>query len=347
MRIDMSDYKEITQKQIEEIQQRLALQEKTTQVLLKSNQQLISWIDDILKENQHYKENCIFECTDPRGINENVEYWFPNVASISKTLKGIIENKKSIARFGDGEFATIYGRVRHKFQTKPDAELAKRLREVLQSKEKKLMIAIADNYGNLDCYTEQAQREIRCYMTRQVRQEHLALLEKTRIYYNAYVTRPYIMYRDLESNAPEQRFNELRKIWNCRDCVFVEGQYTALGVGNNLFDNARSIHRIIGPAENAYEKYDEIRDYCLEQPKDKLFLLALGPTATVLAYDLCRSGYQAIDIGHIDLEYEWFLKGEGHRTVVAGKYNNELADGNYPEKIEDKMYREQILKVFV
>lgn len=47
MRIDMSDYKEITQKQIEEIQQRLALQEKTTQVLLKSNQQLISWIDDI------------------------------------------------------------------------------------------------------------------------------------------------------------------------------------------------------------------------------------------------------------------------------------------------------------
>ena len=51
----MSDYKEITQKQIEEIQQRLALQEKTTQVLLKSNQQLISWIDDILKENQHYK----------------------------------------------------------------------------------------------------------------------------------------------------------------------------------------------------------------------------------------------------------------------------------------------------
>ena len=84
----MSDYKEITQKQIEEIQQRLALQEKTTQVLLKSNQQLISWIDDILKENQHYKENCIFECTDPRGINENVEYWFPNVASISKTLKG-------------------------------------------------------------------------------------------------------------------------------------------------------------------------------------------------------------------------------------------------------------------
>ena len=55
-------------------------------------------------------------------ISNNVEYWFPNVASISKTLKGIIENKKSIARFGDGEFATIYGRVRHKFQTKPDAD---------------------------------------------------------------------------------------------------------------------------------------------------------------------------------------------------------------------------------
>lgn len=30
------------------------------------------------------------------------------------------------------------------------------------------------------------------------------------------------------------------------------------------------------------------------------------------------------------------FKGEGHRTVVAGKYNNELADGNYPEKLKIK-----------
>ena len=41
-------------------------------------------------------------------------------------------------------------------------------------------------------------------------------------------------------------------------------------------------------------------------PKDKLFILALGPMATVLAYDLARLGYRALDLGHIDIEYEWF-----------------------------------------
>ena len=40
---------------------------------------------------------------------------------------------------------------------------------------------------------------------------------------------------------------------------------------------------------------------------DSIILIALGPTATVLAYDLSKRGYQAIDVGHIDIEYEWFL----------------------------------------
>jgi hypothetical protein len=39
--------------------------------------------------------------------------------------------------------------------------------------------------------------------------------------------------------------------------------------------------------------------------KNILILISLGPTATVLAYDLAKLGYWAIDIGHIDNEYEW------------------------------------------
>lgn len=92
-----------------------------------------------------------------------------------------------------------------------------------------------------------------------------------------------------------------------------------------MFSGAESIQRIIGPAENAFHAYDKILECCKDQAKDKLFLLALYPTATVLAYDLCKMGYQAVDIGHIDLEYEWFLKGQGCRTEIVGKYNNELA----------------------
>ena len=47
-----------------------------------------------------------------------------------------------------------------------------------------------------------------------------------------------------------------------------------------------------------------------------------------IAYDLAKEGYWAIDIGHLDLEYEWFLKGEGY-SYIPHKYNNEvLGDSN-------------------
>ena len=179
-----------------------------------------------------------------------------------------------------------------------------------------------------------------------VRKEHLQILDAKKVYYDAYVTRPYVMYADNQTDAPAKRFENLKRIWDKRDCIFVEGRYTGLGVGNDLFDNAASVKRIVGPAENAFSKYDQILDCCLKQPKDSLFLLALGPAATVLAYDLCQAGYQAVDIGHIDLEYEWFLKGEGRRTMIVGKYNNEMEGGDRPDDIADVGYKEQVIEEY-
>ena len=50
-------------------------------------------------------------------------------------------------------------------------------------------------------------------------------------------------------------------------------------------------------------------DACLQyDDKDSLFALALGPTATVLAYDLSLQGYQALDLGHIVKSYDLYCK---------------------------------------
>ena len=135
--------------QMNELCERLRLQEQTTQVLLKSNKQIIDWVDDIVKDQEHFRENYFFEISDPRLKEEVTEYWYPDIASVEETLNEIINHGKSIARFGDGEFATIYGRVRHKFQTEQDDRLAARLLDVLASEDDRLMVAIADNYGNL------------------------------------------------------------------------------------------------------------------------------------------------------------------------------------------------------
>lgn len=326
---------------LENMQQRVISLENANQVLVRSNKQLLELMEDNQSELLAYQRNLPFELNDPRDKKE--EYWYPRIATVKEAIEQIVKEGKSMARFGDGEFAAMAGRVRHKFQTQPDEGLKRRLLEVLRSEDEKLLIGIADNYGSLEKYTKQARREIRCYLNPQVRREHLNLLSPDKIYYDAYVTRPYVMYADNETKAPKERFMELRKIWENRDCVFVEGCYTGLGVGNDLFENARNVKRILGPAENAFSRYQELLKACLQQKKDSLFLLALGPAATVLAYDLCKAGYQAVDVGHIDLEYEWFLKGEGRRTVVDGKYNNELPKEQRLAPISDKKYRSQII----
>lgn len=74
----------------------------------------------------------------------------------------------------------------------------------------------------------------------------------------------------------------------------------------------------------------------------QLVLLALGPTATVLACDLSKEGIQALDIGHVDIEYEWFQRGVKEITVVPGKWTNETAEGKSYSVCVDPNYIKQI-----
>ena len=66
----------------------------------------------------------------------------------------------------------------------------------------------------------------------------------------------------------------------------------------------------------------------------------------MLASDLCKAGHQAVDVGHVDLEYEWFLRDEGCRTPIDGKYNNELGEEQVILPIQDEAYLSQLIEDF-
>lgn len=286
-------------------------------------------------------QNLRYELHDPK--TENREWYYPEFYEIDETINAIINEHKSMARFGDGEFAIMSNVVRQKFQHLDD-RLAKRLVEVLHCKEEGMIIGIADNYGNLDHYNEEGRNGIRYYMTEEVREQHSKYIEKGRKYHNAYISRPYALFEDNKTDAPLKRFAALSQIWDNRDVIFVEGSLTGLGVGNDLFDNAKTIRRIEVPAENSFDKYDKILEAALKYgDKDTLFMIAMGPSAGVLAYDLYKAGYQALDIGHMDLEYEWYLQGNGGRAKVSNKYNNEYPGGNVVEPITDEKYLSEII----
>lgn len=270
----------------------------------------------------------------------------PTIRSGQEAIDKIISERKSMVRFGDGEFAVIAGVNRQKFQ-RADAALARRLMEVLHTEDETVLLGIPDIYGDLSRYNTECRYNIRAYLTEEVRRQHYDLLDMDRTYYDAYVTRPYASYLDNNTDAPKQRFDALKQIWQGRDLVIVEGEKSRLGVGNDLFAGVKSIVRILGPAEHAFDRYDELLEAAKMQDRDKLVLAALGPTATVLAYDLAKSGYQALDIGHVDIEYEWFLAGKGRKTEVKTKYNNEVAGGNQVEDVHDAEYESQIIARYV
>lgn len=294
-------------------------------------------IDNLPIENMKYEIN-------DSNMDRSLLY-FPQLYKIEETIESIVNDRKSMARFGDGEFAIMCNKKRQAFQHLDD-RLAGRLKEVIQSEEEGFLIGIADNYGSLDAYSAAGKWGIRNYMTDEVRKDHRKFLNLDRRYHNAYISRPYVLYADNLTDAPQKRFRNLKRIWENRKIIFVEGTLTRLGVGNDLFQNAKQIRRIEAPPVNSFDKYDEILEAALKFAEpDSLFLIALGPAAGVLAYDLYHAGYQAIDIGHIDLEYEWYLKGTGERCEVKNKYNNEWYGGEKVEDIYDEEYSNQIIYV--
>lgn len=262
----------------------------------------------------------------------------PQVASIDDTIRKIVTDKCSVSRFGDGELLLIDCNAIG-FQ-KGDPMLAQRLIEVIQSHNQNHLVCISDSFRDLYRYNRKARRFWRT---------HFFLygwlwdkyLKPQQLYYNTFVTRPYMDFASKEQCGVW--FHDLKTIWENRNIIFIEGEKSRLGIGNDLFDNAKSTQRILCPPRDAFDKYNEILAVASKLDKDVLFLIALGPTATVLAYDLYKLGYQAIDAGHIDIEYEWWRMGAKRKVRLPQKYVNEAIGGDNVVSETGDTYQKQIL----
>ena len=262
----------------------------------------------------------------------------PKIMSMDETMDYLIENQCSVCRFGDGELKLASGEG-ISFQ-RYDPQMEQRLQAILKCHEPGLLVCIPDYFTHATWMKKDA-REFMWRRVAQYRRKWTPLLDQDRRYGNASITRCYIDWED--KSRSEAWFCKLKGLWNNRDVVFIEGRYSRLGVGNDLFDNAASIGRILCPEKNAFACYQQILDAASQLEKECLILLALGPTATVLAYDLSKLGYQAVDIGHVDIEYEWFLQKAESKVKIVGKYTNEAKGGTVVEEINDAVFQQQIL----
>lgn len=262
----------------------------------------------------------------------------PKVDSMDETLEKLIEGY-SICRYGDGEIDLILGRSQG-FQ-KQDEELAKRLKNIIKfnGKYPKFIVGIPHIFDSLEQFTDSARLHWKIRLDKE-RYRWYLLLNRRKSYGNSQITRFYFDWKDKYNSTIW--IEKLKLIWKDKDILIVEGEQSRLGVGNDLFNNTNSIKRIICPSENAFSKYNDILPEILNYDKERIVLIALGPTATVLAYDLFMQGYQAVDIGHIDIEYEWYITNAKSKLPIQGKYVNEVENGNIVEDINDEKYLAEI-----
>ncbi len=270
-------------------------------------------------------------------IYKETSQW--NILDNWQTLDYLHEHHCSVSRFGDGEFGVIWG-WGNGFQQEDEA-LAKRLKEVLSSNDAPNHIC-AIPYPLKNWHGLYQPRNFWPGFTSFYIKRLREIIDPKKLYLNTQVTRFY--FEREEKSRCGEHLQRLRGLWANRDIVIVEGNRTRSGIGNDLYDNAHSISRILAPATNAFSRYDQILNAVVQNvAKDKLVLLCLGMTATVLVYDLAKLGYWAIDLGHLDLEYEWFRSGTTERFAVKGKFTNEVTDGNLVTVCLDPQYQSQII----
>lgn len=266
----------------------------------------------------------------------------PMVGNFEEIIDMIIREKASMSRFGDGEFSLIRGRSL-KFQPYQES-LAEELKSVLQlpaSERTGLLVCIPDIFGSLDQFIDRAAKYWKSYL-HQNRKNIYDLLRFDVKYYDAQVTRFYADYAD--KSKMDVKVSLLKQVWQGKRILIVEGEKSRLGMGNDLFSNTESIRRIICPSVNAYSKIDVIEKAVTEVQSFDMVLIALGPTATVLAYRLHKRGLHALDIGHIDIEYEWYKKGVLDKEPVKHKYIGEMPGGDIVDDITDEIYESQIIR---
>ena len=264
------------------------------------------------------------------------------VMSIDETLDELLATDKSLVRFGDGEFSLINGNSIAYQEYQED--LAQEMREILinADKEDNVLVCLPEIFGIFKGnFLQNKDSENFWKNELDYHGRFFQDICKAKRYGSAWISRPYINSEDKSKVATH--FEKIKELFAGKDILIVEGATTRAGVGNDLFNNVRSIKRIICPSHHAFSKVDVIQQTVLNHAAGRLILLMLGPTAKILAYRLSRLGYRALDLGHIDSEYEWMQMGAETKVKLKHKHTAEFNFDQGIEFIEDENYNNQIV----
>lgn len=201
----------------------------------------------------------------------------------------------SIARYGDGEFNLVRGGNCVSQRKVPG--IMTELQNILKSHDPNLLVAIP----RLDPRSPKNVNWVKCCA------HYGAYLSAKKQYYSAFITRP--------DSAPwiatDDYYGMIESLWAGQDITMVYGSERSLSAEFPAMQSAKSITAVPTDYAHTYPKIDSIQQR-IEKVGNKRVLLMCGPTATCLAARLARSGYHAIDLGHIGM---WWMAHKNPKLV--------------------------------
>lgn len=214
---------------------------------------------------------------------------YPTVMSTTETLEKLINEHKSIARFGDGEFKMV---ISYLDGEKQENSLSEKLNEILSTPTESCITAIAkyhDEFDDTPNYKNGFSYWENYWLENGEKFKKIFLKDYT--YGCSTITRSSVF--------KENPLSKVKELWNNKKVLFVIGDGSHWVDEPRLFDNIAQKEYLITKSENTFDEYDNIISGIRKYDKDWLIMAALGATATVLAYELSKEGYQVIDVGHL------------------------------------------------
>lgn len=231
------------------------------------------------------------ELFDDIDLNHKFNHMIKCTLKVDETLDMIIEKKMSVARYGDGEIKMTTSLAGCMFENS-SYYVTSKLRTILQENHNNLLVCIPGDMRD-SWWSDFWQKEFSNFSN--------FLIKK--VYGHSFVSRA--AFRQLGQVGVEK----WKKVWDNRKVVFVTGSGSRFNYKHELFDNLNDYNIVSSTATHATRDIPRLVSELSMKDKDTLFLLALGPAATILAYELSLLGFQAIDIGHITNCYDSVFNG--------------------------------------
>lgn len=210
--------------------------------------------------------------------------------SAEETVSKIIQEKKSLIRYGDGEFFLMRGNsIHYQEYTKELGDMLEYIIKIyLEQKRDSYLLAMPGKY--FLCNSRQ--------------------IWKSRLLIRSWVYPRYIFKKKFDTNVEygeaflftQDNRKYYEKIWldkEVESIIFVHNDIKYANEFSVLYK--KKVYFVKVPSRNAYRKKEEILNEILTRYKEKkgsLILISAGPCAKYLVLRLSEMGIWAIDTGH-------------------------------------------------